>query len=481
MLKRLIILLLITIIVSNISAQDSFTEEHIFVDGTVVNFPSDFLIYDEGYDRIFMANEQTDIFIYMLYERTIQAQELTSYSEILEFYFNGAEHYELGAEEAITVGDREGVQYRHTVESRPDYERWIVALPVGDNGSVAVLRIQPNIDNDVEELQEADLALQIADTLQFIDFRANLRTVLGNSVPFDDVWMIEYHDTWLANSVEQTLTRDETVISVFAYSPEEVTALDLKNDPIELLYFDLFAPVDSTIEFNPENIAFVNIRGLEGIRYSLLDTVDGETIQRVYFLAPLLDESIVALEIISPIGTNILQDEEVQDIIQTIRPLDTLPPISMMALDNGYILAGVAEVRFPVYWRVREFEDGTITISTQDSSLFLLGFSPDVAIERAYPDDLAATLLNIVSPLDESVVLNPDDVMLGTLESGNPFAQISYTENDGERSYPRTVMAILLDDDAVVFAGLVPQPGIEMLSDEATAEAMAIVNTIAAQ
>lgn len=466
MLKRFFAIMTLSLFVGLVSAQNDFPEEYIFVDGTIVNFPSDFLIYEEDYEDINMANETIDLRFYIVYERTIQSQELDSLPVILEWYY-GDDTYEIGDEEAIVIGEREGIRFE-------DGNDTVIVLPVGDNGSVAVATIR--LDGGDE-----DLALSIIETLRYESLGSAIDTVLGNSFTFDDTWMIEYPDAWTANTIEQSLVREDVSMAVSVYSAEEIVALDLKNDPIELLYYDLFTPVDETVEFDPSAIVFLNVRGLEGIRYRFADTVDDATIQRVYFLAPLTEVDVLAVEMTAPIGSNILQDADVQDMIQTIRPDGTLPPIEMMALDNAYIVQDIGEMRFPVYWRIREYDEGAFGLSTLESNLYFVPFNSSLSTQRDYPADLVAALLDIVSPLDESVVLNPDDVEVGTLQNGNRFAQTSYIETNDTRTYPRTVMVVLMDDNSLVFIGIIPQPGIDEISEATYNEARAIINTIGAE
>ncbi|GAB5493454.1 MAG: hypothetical protein Phog2KO_36690 [Phototrophicaceae bacterium] len=479
MLRRLVTVIILIIFVGLVSAQDDFPEEYIFVDGTIVNFPSDFLVYDEDYDDMYMANASIDMRFFVVYERTIQSQELDSLPVILEWYFGDSDAYELGAEEAITIGEREGIRFSYKTDA--NIQRSLIVLPIGENGSVAVVTIQPNTDNVDDDTVDETLPLQIISTMRYENLGTSFETVLGNSFTFDEQWMIEYPDAWIANTIEQGLMREDVSLTVSVYSAEEISALELKNDPIELLYYDLFAPVDTSIDFDPTAIVFLNIRGLEGIRYRLSDTVAGETIQRVYFLAPLSETDVLAMEITAPVGSNILQDADVQDIIQTIRPDGTLPPIEMMAFDNAYILQDVGEIRFPAFWRLRDYEDTTIALSTLESNAFIVPFTSEFSTEQGYPDDLAGALLDIVSPLDESVVLNPDDIELGTLENGNAFAQTRYIETSDTRTYPRIVMVVLLDDNSLVFIGIVPQPGIEDITEATLNEARAIINTIVSQ
>lgn len=476
MLKRFFVMLCLLWIVGLVAAQDDFTESYTFVDGSVVNYPSDFLVIYEDYDEMDLASPLTEIQFYIVYERTIVSRDLKSLPEILDWWWGSGTGYDPGDEETIIIGEREGIQTSY--QNSDDVDVQVIAMPIGENGSVAIVSILPNSENDVDEIEEEAVVFSILETLHYEDLGRGFDTILGNSFTFDDVWMIEYPDPWLANSIDQEMTLDDVTIRVAVYSEAEINALELKADPIELLYYDLFAPVDETIIFDPENISFINIRGLEGIRYAVRDTVDDEPIQRVYFLAALNETDVLAMEITAPAGANILQDTLVQDMIQTIRLDGTLPPIEMMPLDSTFILEGVGEIRFPEYWLATQNENDTITLSTLDTSIYLVPITAADSIEYGYPDDLVAALLGIVSPLDDSVVLNPDDVETGSLQNGNHYARTTYIETTESRSYPRTVMVILLDDDSLVFVGYLPQPGIEAVSGSALNEVLAILNTI---
>lgn len=479
MLRRIVSLLfLLACGASIVGAQNTFTEEFIFVDGTVIRYPSQFLIYDQSYDRMFMADDQTDIYIYVLYPTTIQRHNLDTLAKAMNFYFDNETVYQPGDEEPISIGGREGVQFRYTVEQDLSYDRWYVALPVQNGESIAIMRVQPNIDQDITQDPDTELALAILENAHFVDFRANLQTVLGNSMPVDEDWMIEYGDNWRANTDNQTLQRDETEIVVDVYSPAEIEALDLKNDPIELLYYDVYAPSDSTIAFDPTTINFERIGAHDGVRYQYFDTVDGEAVQRAYFLAPLGEGSVLALLMVSPVGSLILQDSEVRDMIQTVRPSGTLPPLSMMELNNGYILNDLIEIRFPDYWHLRENDNNTITLATLDTNLYIAPFNANYVAEQGYSGDLATALVKITTPQDDSVILNPDDVLIGTLENGHAYAELQYMETYDERTYPRIVWLIALEDESLIFIGVIPQPGVEAIAATALAESLAIANTI---
>ncbi|MEL6527997.1 MAG: hypothetical protein AAFQ07_20030, partial [Chloroflexota bacterium] len=163
--KRILWLVLLSLLWSGVviaqDDTDAFSEGYTFVDGTVFNYPADFLIYSEDYDSLFLANDQIDMFFFIVYERTILSQELNDLPTILRWYLPEEIGYEAGDEDAITLGERDGISFSYEVDSSPDFDRELYLVPVGDNGSVAVVRVQPNIENDVEALEDNDRDLAL--------------------------------------------------------------------------------------------------------------------------------------------------------------------------------------------------------------------------------------------------------------------------------------------------------------------------------
>ncbi|MEO1643928.1 MAG: hypothetical protein AAFR67_01990, partial [Chloroflexota bacterium] len=87
--KRILWLVLLSLLWSGVviaqDDTDAFSEGYTFVDGTVFNYPADFLIYSEDYDSLFLANDQIDMFFFIVYERTILSQELNDLPTILRW------------------------------------------------------------------------------------------------------------------------------------------------------------------------------------------------------------------------------------------------------------------------------------------------------------------------------------------------------------------------------------------------------------
>jgi hypothetical protein len=469
--KGFILLLLLLSFMGIASAQAAI---YSFVDGTTVTIPGDF-IYREGYDSISMSNSQTKIEISVVFARTIQAERLETLPQTLNYYFAATpDIYSIGAEEAILVGNRDAIRFVQTVAGDNPYNIIYIVVPVVGNGSTAIIRLQPNIEEGIFELSEEARALEIIESIHFEDIRGDLTTVLGNTFVFEDGLMIEHTDTWVADATAKTLSSNFATIYLRAFTPAELAALNLKADPIEVLYYELFDPVDSSIVFNPEEIGLINIRGREGVRYNVFDTVDGNALQRVYFVSLIENGTIAALEFEADMGFDILGEDDTQDMIQTLRPEGTLPPVTMMALERVVNLPS-ASVHFPDYWQARDVEDG-VSLDSLDVNMHLQSFS--TAESMQYMANLPEALLELTQPIDSSVLLTAENVSQITLENGRTAVELNYIENDGSRSYPRQVMLILLGDASLVLVSVMPQVGVSELSDVNEAEVRAILNTI---
>jgi hypothetical protein len=472
--KAVILLLLLLSFLGIATAQEAGV--YSFVDGTTVNFPTDFLVFIEEYDGMTMASSQTEIEISVVFARNIEAQRLETLPQILHYHFAATpEVYTIGTEEAILVGDRDAIRFTRAVEGENPYNEIYVVVPVGDNGSVAVVRIQPNITSGVFELSEEAQAMEIVESIHFEDIRGDLSTVLGNTFVFDDGLLIEHRDNWVADAAAKTLTSDFATIHLNAFTPAELSASNRKADPIEVLYYELFQPSDTSLVFNPEEIVFENIHGREGVRYNVIDTVNDEPVQRLYFVTLMDNGTVAALEFETRVGFAILDDPDTQDMIRTLRPEGTLPPVTMMVLESSFNLTSETTVRFPDYWRARSLENGA-SLDSLEVNVFIQSITGDEA-ER-YIEDLPAALLELAQPIDSNVQLSADDVSTITLENGRTAVELEYTENDGSRSYPRHLVLILLEDESLAFVSISPQVGITELSAVNEAEVQAIINTI---
>lgn len=471
--KSILILFLCLGILGLAHAQDQeLSETYSFVDGTTLNFSSDFLVFNEEYDGFSMANSQTEIAVKVIFARTIEAERLQSLAQILQYFLP---EVDISTAESIPLGEREALRFVQAITGENPYNETYFVLYVGDNSSAVVLKVLPNIQRSVFELTEEALVLNIAESVHFEDIRGDLSTDMGNSSVFEDGVLMEFRNTWTLDEAAHSLSSRFATMTVSAFTPEEIATANRKADPIEILYYELYQPNHADIPFNAEAIEIQPIRGREVVYYSFSDTVDGDEVQRIYLLVSLENGVIAVLNIQTRLGLDILADSDTQDMIQTLRPEGTLPPVTMMALGSSFNLQSGASVRFPDYWRARQTDTG-VSLDSLDVNVFIQSFNTGDA--SAYLEDLPASLLSFTQPIDSTVQLSADLVQSFSLENERPALELTYTETTTERSYPRTVYLIQLEDSSLVFVSVTPQNGVNELSAVNLAEVRAILNTI---
>src|SRR5690606_6719249 len=105
-----------------------------------------------------------------------------------------------------------------------------------------------------------------------------------------------------------------------------------------------------------------------------------------------------------------------------------------------------AFVSYPKDWELEENDDDSITLIAEEFLMFMLPFSTDALEENEIEGDLDDILLEIVSPLDDSIRLRRRDVDDIDLDSGLPAVGILYRENNDGDEYDRLAVLVQLED-----------------------------------
>ncbi len=474
--------LLLLLAVPLASAQEDDEDlplEYTFIDGTTFNYPNDFSIYDEDNDGVFIANDVTDIYLFTLYERSQLRNNITNLPEALDAFLGDSVDFEPKDRERIRVGDRQVSSFTHYLlnDSGSEYERTVYATYVGENGTIAIISVIPVRGRDVTETERV---LQIIESIRYVDNSIG-DTVLGNAAELPNDALIEHRDAWQAESQEDgvLLSNEETDLRVRILTPEQLREQGMKDDPVDVL-FALFSPLDETITFDASRISFPVVAGQEVTRYRFNDLRDGDRVEHIYFVFQMESGLFVFAEVITT--DPLFGDEDaVEEMLLTIRMQGEPPPYSL-TMESSYNLPSGATVRFPTNWIVIPGENDTVSINSVETSIFVLIYSEAEARDQGYLEsDLTDTLLTILSPLDTSLSFTRDDVRLITLDNGRQAVRLDYLETNEEGfSYDRMVIVMRLADGSLVFAGVVPQPGLEEITPEMEALSLAILSTLRA-
>jgi len=454
--------------------------EYTFIDGTTFNYPSDFSIYDEEDDGVFIANDTTDIYIFTLYERSLARNDINSLQEALDAFLGSTVDFEPKDFVPVRAAGREVASFTHMLEndSGSEYQRTVYAIEVGGNGTIAIISVIPVQGFDITE---TDRVLEIIGTIRYVDQSLG-DSVLGNSVDLPNDLLIEHRDRWTAEPQDDgvLLTNAQTEMSIQVLTPQQLSERGMKDDPVDVL-FASYQPFDESITFDASQISFTTISGREMTRYRFSDVRDGQRVEHIYLVFQMPDGLFVITEIVTT-DPSYGDQADVEEMLLTFRMQGEPPPYSM-TMSSSYNLPAGAAVRFPDNWVVLPGENDTVSVNSVETNIFVLIYTEQEAQEFGYLDgDLTDSLLAILSPRDTSLSFSRADVTMITLENGREAARLDYLEtNEDGVSYDRIVIVMQLQNGSLVFAGIVPQPGIETITPEMEAVALAILSTMQAR
>ena len=476
-LQRYLIILWLIVMGITTPAQD-FEQTYTFIDGTTFDYPANFSSYNETIEEYFIRNSTIDMYFFTLYEQTQATNSISTLPEAIDWYFGEFDvnevTFDVGDERVVNIFGREAARYELTVE-RDDgstYQRIVIALEIGDNGSIAIVSTIPI---RTELVNDEELMLQIISTLRAEDF-ADLGDSLGDTIEIDDDYILQYPPdeyTLTLDGDTPLLERDGSVIIVDIKLEDDLAEDGIKNYPVDLLWY-IHSLKNAQTPFEANDILFQTISTNEIVRYRLV-TQDEQNLE--IWVTRRNDEAMAVIDVINP---QAIDEADVLRLVQTIRPEDAAPPYSLLPMGNTYRLPENINISYPMNWRPDDddTEDTFVDLVSIDTRIFLFPFNETDSENRDYTDNLADALLSIVEPLDENVIIRRSDVTEITLPSGLPAASAVYTETNEGFSYERMVVVVGLPDGSVVFAGVVPRFDETQLSDDARSRALAILGTM---
>lgn len=465
--------LLLLILPTAAFAQEDLTEEYTFLDETTFNYPSDFNIYNEESDGVFMANEFTDIYFFTLYERTQTDREIQNLGQALDLFLGDAAEFEPKDGEVLFMEGREIFTFSYIAESDSgfQFERDLYALYVGENGTILLVSVIPG--EGLSETTQEDLVLDILRTVRV----AGTSLDTGNVLQLDNDVLLDYPESWQpTEDADNALTNGSTRLTVQVFTSQQLQAEGFKNDPIDVL-FSLYARSGTEVAFDASRIQFDTLGEREIVTYRFSDEVEGRAVERLYITFFLQDNLLVFADIVTD-DAAFADEEAVLGILGTLRPAGEVTPTTQ-EMTQSFILYGGATISFPDDWRAEERDETAVTLNSLETSVFILAFTPDEAQAQNLDGDLANALLEVVAPLDETVVLKYEDIVPVEIRDDIEAVMATYTETteDGD-SYQRNVYMLRLSDGTTLFVGVVPQPGVDMLADEAIDEVLDILATL---
>lgn len=474
---RLLLLCSLFIIPFTVIAQSE--QSYTFIDGSTITFPDSFNIYNETTDELFIRNSTIDMYIFTMYTYTQRNNDIETLPQALQWYFdeydtNGDIAFNQRDTQNINIFGREALRFdTQFARDNSSVERIVIALRVGDNDTIAVISTIP-VGGDI--VNDEELMLQVIRSLDTVDV-GDLAISLGETIELGDGYILQYPAdayTIVEDDGVALLERGDSVIIPSIKLADDIAADGVKNYPVDLLWY-LHSLKNSATPFEAQNIMFQTVGTTEIVRYPF-STQDGQNME--LWVLQRNDDAMAVLDVINP---QAIDENEVLQLAQTIRPADAPPPYSLLPMDSTYRLPENVNISYPVNWRPDDEDttDSFVDLVSVDTRIFLLPFNPQESADNGYSANLTDALLSIVEPLDENVIIRRSDVSEITLPSGLPAVRADYIETNDGFSYERMVLVVGLPDGSVVFAGVVPRFNIVELSEDARSQALAILGTLA--
>lgn len=304
---------------------------------------------------------------------------------------------------------------------------------------------------------------------------------LRETYTFDDGTTFNYSDDMeIYNEEDDSVSLRNDVIDIYIFLVFESTQEreDVVGDLPAIL--DLF--IGDLTDFRPRDAdPFELDDGREAFRFEyLVEPEDADPFERLLVILPLEDSpTVVVASVIPPSGRTLNRAAErlALEIINTIRPEgDSTPPDGDMFTFGDGLTVELLEG-----WTAAEIEDSIgINLQSDDVLILVLPITAQDIEDDDLGTDLDEILLNTLTPLDDSVSIRSNSVEPVELANGVEGVGLLYRENNDGDEYDRLVVVFRLDDDMVIFAGIVPLTETELTKDMQNA-ALKILGTISVE
>lgn len=302
---------------------------------------------------------------------------------------------------------------------------------------------------------------------------------LSKTYMFDDGTTFDYPDDMeIYNEEDDSVSMRNDVIDIYIFTVFESTQEreDVVGDLPAIL--DLF--IGDLTDFRPRDAdPFELDDGREAFRFEyLVEPEDADPFERLLVILPLEDSpTVVVASVIPPSGRTLNRAAErlALEIINTMRfEGDSTPPDGDMFTFGDGLTVELLEG-----WTAEDTDNG-INLQSDDVLISVLPLTTQYIEANDLGTELDEILLNFVTPLDESIRIRSGMIEPVELSNGVEGVGVLYPENNDGDAYDRLVVVFRLDDDTVIFSGIVPLTESELTKDMQNA-AFDILGTISVE
>lgn len=287
----------------------------------------------------------------------------------------------------------------------------------------------------------------------------------GTTFNYPDPWQVYEDDDGYVH-----LASTDTDVRFWFYLSDNLQELGVKpGDVAGALQAD-FAPIDSTIQFDPAQVQTTQLGGMAAVSYSFLENNQGDQYERMLIGVVLLPDQFIFASVVPNQGVNLTETDMVLAILNTLTP----PFGSDDSLDSFSWGSGVSVI-FPDHWEVYMDEDGYIHLSSDASDLLFTFFAAsDLPSMGVSMGDEVGLLKSAFSPIDTTITFDAKTVETFKLWKYDAATQL-YTENNQGDVYQRLRIAVTVNDTLMVIVSAVPQTGTKLTE---FADVLAIVGSL---
>lgn len=470
---------------------------------------------DEERDFVALDDGRTGVSLLMYYPETLADADAETAADVLIAHYSAVLNQDIddGDIEEVTLEGFDGARFEGTVTTDTDeYEQLAYAFVLPD-GYALVGLIYPMRGSGLRSTSEDDALPLIENVLQGVDASAedpdaddpdaddpdaddpdeddpDIDITIPDIGPnnnsgeddapesasnhnFGYMTVIDIPEGWTleeGDDLGAVISDGTTKIEIAFYTPHRA---GLKGRDAEELLLEYFSAANNA-DANPvdeDNLEETTIAEMDAIRYETIYSPEEDVEYELVAYSFLLPNEAGIVASIYPANGKRLESEV--QAVSVLEEFVAAQPAALEAIDLGY--AVIFEV--PRGWAVYDKQDDRVEIDNGTTSIRIYNYYP-VTVEDERFGEAADVLEYHMDNWYPDVAFRPRDaeeVEVGRLDG----VSFTYEAEENDREFPRTLVAVLLDDEQRAVVGdIFPLQGDRMVGEE---EAFAIFEDSVAQ
>jgi len=480
--------LLLCLTVPTLAQLSEDGETFTFENALTLSIPDGWTVADqdnEEKDFVALDDSRTGVSLLLYYPATLAESNAETPADVITAHYNSILNLEIdeGDIEDVTLEGFDGARYSGNVATDTDeYEQVAYAFMLPDGYGLLGL-IYPMRGSGLRSTSEDDAVPIIESVMQQVDSSGtditpdvtlpdigsgngddnNTSTEDLTSHNFGYMTVLDIHEGWtLEEGTDSLAILDDgtTKIEIAYYTPHRA---GLKGRDAEDLMLEYFKTVNNAEAnpLDPDDLDSTTIAELDAVRYETIYSPDADVEYELVAYSLLLpNESGIVASIYPSNGKRL--ESEVQSL-SVIEEFVAAQPVALETIDLGY--AVMFDV--PRGWAVYDKQDDRVEIDNGATTLRIYSYYPSTVEEERFgsAEDVLAYHMDNWYPDVSFRARDAEGVDVGRVEG----ARFNYEADEDGRVFPRTLVAVLLDDEQrAVVADIFPLQADRMVGEEET-------------